>query len=238
MLRFHEISHKKTGRNILELTFEEYGAAEIRLIRIVQSECFNKKGEYINMQIFQDEKGLLRVKTKLARSEENDSFKFPILMPYKHEVVKRLIVGQHKISLHAVVQPLLGKLREIFWIVKGINMVKDIISEGVICERGELRLETCIIDQGNLAWNHNNVDSTTGHFVTFVLIDKNAEERRLENWEISVQMNDRKISTSGVDSQIRGTSSMSQKRLKDVSRGGSHEQCNKFNELEPGSILL
>ncbi|KAG5887259.1 hypothetical protein JTB14_003827 [Gonioctena quinquepunctata] len=61
MLRFYEISHKKTGRNVSELTFEEYEAAEIRLIRIVQSECFNKKGEYINMQIFQDEKGLLEL---------------------------------------------------------------------------------------------------------------------------------------------------------------------------------
>ncbi|KAG5866820.1 hypothetical protein JTB14_006018 [Gonioctena quinquepunctata] len=90
MLRFYEISHKKTGRNVSELTFEEYEAAEIRLIRIVQSECFNKKGEYINMQIFQDEKGLLRVRTKLVCSEENDSFKFPILMPYKHEVVKSI----------------------------------------------------------------------------------------------------------------------------------------------------
>ncbi|KAG5870929.1 hypothetical protein JTB14_038195 [Gonioctena quinquepunctata] len=87
------------------------------------------------MQIFQDAKGLLRVETELVCSEKNDTFKFPFLMRYKHEIVKRLIVEQHKISLHAGVQTLIGKLGELFLIIKGRKMVEDIISECVICER-------------------------------------------------------------------------------------------------------
>ncbi|KAG5867700.1 hypothetical protein JTB14_007528 [Gonioctena quinquepunctata] len=44
---------------------------------------------------------------------------------------------------------------------------------------------------------------------------------------VEVNIRSQRLS-SGVDLQILGTSSTSQKRLKDVSSGGSHEQCNEF----------
>lgn len=43
------------------------------------------KFESLQLQLFGDKNDLLRVKTKLAFIDEHELFKYPILLPNKHE---------------------------------------------------------------------------------------------------------------------------------------------------------
>ncbi|GFU88612.1 integrase catalytic domain-containing protein [Trichonephila clavipes] len=86
------------------------------------------------MQAFRDEDGLLRIRTKLADSYEKEDFKFPILLP-ANDVVVKLIREEHVKAIHAGSSILRIWLREKFWIIRAKILVKQVLSECVICKR-------------------------------------------------------------------------------------------------------
>ncbi|GFW88351.1 integrase catalytic domain-containing protein [Trichonephila clavipes] len=86
------------------------------------------------MQAFRDEDGLLRIRTKLADSYEKEDFKFPILLP-ANDVVVKLIREEHVKTMHAGSSILHAPLREKFWIIRAKRLVKQVLSECVICKR-------------------------------------------------------------------------------------------------------
>ncbi|GFS80188.1 integrase_H2C2 domain-containing protein [Nephila pilipes] len=83
------------------------------------------------MQAFKDE-GLLRVSTKLIYSDENEDFRFPVLLP-TCSIVKELIHEEHRKAMHAGPSILLSILREKFWILKAKRLIILIIAECVAC---------------------------------------------------------------------------------------------------------
>ncbi|GFX76127.1 integrase_H2C2 domain-containing protein [Trichonephila clavipes] len=86
------------------------------------------------MQAFKDEDGLLRIRTKLDNSYEKEDFKFPILLP-ANDVVVKLIREEHVKAMHAGSSILFARLREKFWIIRAKRLVKQVLSECVICRR-------------------------------------------------------------------------------------------------------
>ncbi|XP_055924416.1 uncharacterized protein LOC129956519 [Argiope bruennichi] len=100
----------------------------------MQSNAFQDEKLLAKMQAFKDEDGLLRIRTKLADSCEKEDFKFPILLP-ANDVVVKLIREEHIKAMHAGSSILLARLKEKFWIIRAKRLVKQVLSECVICKR-------------------------------------------------------------------------------------------------------
>ncbi|GFS62152.1 integrase_H2C2 domain-containing protein [Trichonephila inaurata madagascariensis] len=97
----------------------------------LQSNTFQDERLLAKMQAFKDEDGLLRIRTKLADSYEEEDFKFPILLPAS-DVIMKLIREEHVKAMHAGSSTW---LREKFWIIRAKRLVKQVLSECVICKR-------------------------------------------------------------------------------------------------------
>lgn len=134
MLRFIHNCKRVSLKRYGTITHEECEEAENKLIRVIQEESFGN-GENINLEKFKDDHKIWRVKTRLVLGEFEENFKYPILLPSQHVVVKRLIEEYHMKHYHAGVQTLLSILREKYWILKGRKTVRQVISKCTVCKR-------------------------------------------------------------------------------------------------------
>ncbi|GFX54511.1 integrase_H2C2 domain-containing protein [Trichonephila clavipes] len=133
MLRFiHNVSNATKLKG--SLGYEEFKRAEVLVFKSLQSNSFQDERLLAKMQAFRDEYGLLRIRTKLADSYEKEDFKFPILLP-ANDVVVQLIREEHVKAMHAGSSILRARLREKFWIIRAKRLVKQVLSECVICKR-------------------------------------------------------------------------------------------------------
>ncbi|GFT18855.1 integrase catalytic domain-containing protein [Trichonephila clavipes] len=133
MLRFiHNVSNATKLKG--SLGYEEFKRAEVLVFKSLQSNAFQDERLLAKMQAFRDEDGLLRVRTKLADSYEKEDFKFPILLP-ANDVVVKLIREEHVKAMHAGSSILRARFREKFSIIRAKRLVKQVLSECVICKR-------------------------------------------------------------------------------------------------------
>lgn len=82
-----------------------------------------------------DENGLIRLKTKVCEKEDTFAFKYPVILPANHPIVKALILDYHKRNCHAGVQLLMNIIREEFWILGGRRSIRTVISKCIVCKR-------------------------------------------------------------------------------------------------------
>ncbi|GFX61894.1 integrase catalytic domain-containing protein [Trichonephila clavipes] len=134
--RFYENSrtcNKKTG----ELSDDELKKAEITILKKVQDDSFQgEKMQHLkSLSTFTDSNGILRIKTKLIMREDDENFKFPLVLPSDHHVVKSLILYKHQELGHPGVQYLMAALRENDWILKIRRTIKRILKTCIICQR-------------------------------------------------------------------------------------------------------
>ncbi|GBM39184.1 hypothetical protein AVEN_208358-1 [Araneus ventricosus] len=116
------------------LDLEEVEAAEKFILKQVQSQCFSGN-EKLNLQTFLDSDGLLRVKTKISQRSDLPTFRFPILLPSKYDVIGKLIFEKHVELSHAEIQILMSSLRENYWILKSRKTIRQVIRTCAICQR-------------------------------------------------------------------------------------------------------
>ncbi|GFU12878.1 integrase_H2C2 domain-containing protein [Nephila pilipes] len=77
----------KDLRKYSELTNEELLNAQKIIFRVVQKECYSNEETRKNLrglQVFEDEEGILRLKSRLINEEESKYFISPIILPSKH----------------------------------------------------------------------------------------------------------------------------------------------------------
>lgn len=119
----------------------EINEAENKIFRMIQLETLTEEStkRLKTLNCFRDENGLLRIKTKLTESNDLEDFKYPIVLPGQHRLVKLLIQGAHLENLHAGVQILLSKLREKFWIINGRKSVRNERNKCLRCKRYNAR---------------------------------------------------------------------------------------------------
>ncbi|GIX75349.1 hypothetical protein CDAR_507071 [Caerostris darwini] len=118
ILRFiNNIKKRVNERTFCNLNVEECDKAEKIILRKVQRECF-EKNRNLSMQTYLDPDDLLRVKTRIIQRKDQDSFRYPILLPSKHHIVDKLIFEKHVELCHAGIQVLMSTLREEYWIIK------------------------------------------------------------------------------------------------------------------------
>ncbi|GFS77776.1 DUF5641 domain-containing protein [Nephila pilipes] len=77
----------KDLRKYAELTNEELLNAQKIIFRVVQKECYSNeetRKHLRGLQVFEDEEGILRLKSRLINEEESKYFISPIILPSKH----------------------------------------------------------------------------------------------------------------------------------------------------------
>ena len=121
------------------LKTKEIEDAEILLLIIIQSESFIDSEGIKHLEPFRDEKGLLRIKSKINLREDTYNFRFPIILPHNHAGVKLLVKDVHEKHSHAGVGTVLAVLREEFWILKGRRVVGAVIKKCVTCRRHDAK---------------------------------------------------------------------------------------------------
>ncbi|GFY66035.1 DUF5641 domain-containing protein [Trichonephila inaurata madagascariensis] len=115
-----------------ELTVNEIQIAEKKLLKPVQQESFDDtviQNKLKSLNVFTDNEGLMRLKTKIVRRKDDENFKCPIVLPSNHLLVERLIFENHTNSCHSGTQVVLSNLRQQFWVLRGRKTVQRVINQ-------------------------------------------------------------------------------------------------------------
>ncbi|GFY23478.1 integrase catalytic domain-containing protein [Trichonephila clavipes] len=92
LLRFKHNCKNVTGKKHGELTVTENQEANTKALLMIQTESFlSEEKRFKSLQTFKDDHGILRLETKIIYRKDSEEFLRPIVLPPKHEVVKRLI---------------------------------------------------------------------------------------------------------------------------------------------------
>ena len=103
--------------------------------RIVRKNKLVAPSLCINLNLFLDQDGLIRLFTSLANSEHiNYNTKFPILLPCEDQVTRFLVRDFHVIGGHSGIQQTLNSVRSRFWIPKLGQVVPQIIKSCANCK--------------------------------------------------------------------------------------------------------
>ena len=87
------------------------------------------------LNIFVDKNGILKIKSKFERWQDNRQFKYPILLPKDSEVTYMIIRESHVRKSHCGLYSLLTDLRKIFWIPCFFSVVKKVLKICTVCKR-------------------------------------------------------------------------------------------------------
>lgn len=82
-----------------------------------------------------DEYGILRITGRLANSELPLNQRRPIILDYKSDLAKRLVVKAHKELLHGGVQMCTQYLRQKYWILQGRRLLRSTVKTCMKCCR-------------------------------------------------------------------------------------------------------
>ena len=141
--RFYYNSKKLVeSRNKDNLTCNEIKQAEIRIMRMIQAECFSEganDARIKNLQPTTDEDNLIRLNTKIVFRDDMYNFRYPIILPERHEIVDLIINEKHAELNHAGVEITMSALREKFWILGGRKTIRSIISRCASCRRHDAK---------------------------------------------------------------------------------------------------
>ena len=136
----------RSSINHIQLTLQQEESAELKLIKMIQTECFtdeiNKiidgtllKGPLKKLDTFMDDQGVLRVGGRLKFGDFPYAAKYQIVLPSKHPAVILLGRKFHRQFHHVGKEHLLSLLRQRFWIIGGRTMCRQIIRTCVTCQR-------------------------------------------------------------------------------------------------------
>lgn len=129
---------KNVNKNLSrDLSLPEIDRAEIAILSLVQRESFKgeKDDKLKQLRPIVDCHGLIRAKSGVAFRDDVYDFKFPIILPSDHPVVKMLIINAHNELLHAGTSLIMTNLRERFWILKSRKTIRNCIRNCVKCQR-------------------------------------------------------------------------------------------------------
>ncbi|XP_065054025.1 uncharacterized protein LOC135682870 [Rhopilema esculentum] len=146
ILRFIKNLKSKLNQDSIEtkqmLSLDEIEKARELWINEVQSYIpqetdFEKSSNLLGL--FYDDKGIIRCKGRIENADLPYETRFPILLPRKHHFTDLVIWESHIIVKHNGLRETLNEVRASFWIIKGRQKVKKIISKCVHCKKIEGR---------------------------------------------------------------------------------------------------
>ncbi|CAG2211230.1 unnamed protein product [Mytilus edulis] len=132
----------------LNLKVQDIHNAEMTIIRFVQNQHFDDEVQRLKAKLnvkrtsrlfkldsYIDEKGILRVGGRLARSNLTETSKHPIILPKQSTLSYSIIQGIHRSIGHLGKNAILTELRQKYWIIGANGIIKNIVSKCVICRK-------------------------------------------------------------------------------------------------------
>ncbi|MCP4486957.1 MAG: transposase family protein, partial [Gammaproteobacteria bacterium] len=95
----------------------------------------NKNARAKQLGLYQDKDGILRCEGRLHHSSLPHDAKFPILLPNKSHFTSLVIQHHHKKMHHCGTQQTLASVRQRFWIIKGGQAVRSVLTKCLPCKR-------------------------------------------------------------------------------------------------------
>lgn len=148
-------------KDILPLNIEELQRASKILVKLCQWQAFweeiialqgkrniAKNSKLLSLNPFLDLEGILQVGGRLQNSNLHFNQLHPIILPNHHKFTKMLITHEHRKNLHAGPQALLAIIRLNYWPLSGLNTIKQVLRNCIVCFRVRPRGFECIM--GNL----------------------------------------------------------------------------------------
>ena len=142
----------KKSRNVEKyVSAEETHSAEVMLIKDIQKRAFGKELEFIQskgvsgkrpaivnqLNLFADEKGVMRCRSRLENAPLLEASKTPILLPSKTYFSELVVAQAHEKVFHDGVRETLSAVREKYWILRGREVVKRFVRRCKKCVRFE-----------------------------------------------------------------------------------------------------
>ncbi|XP_029055232.2 uncharacterized protein LOC114882514 [Osmia bicornis bicornis] len=148
IFRFYYNIKCKNKKTSGSLVISEIQEAHLRIIRLVQLESFptelnnlengksvNRKSRLSNLNPFIDDKGLIRVGSRLKHAQLRYNLKYPIVLPHKHHITELIIRQVHINQFHSGIQATLHTIRHKYWPLAGKSIVKQVIHNCIRCSR-------------------------------------------------------------------------------------------------------
>ena len=169
IMRFASKKWRETRKE--DISVAEIQAAETKLIQLMQKRAYGKEIECIlsgdravkNMKRLEkldpmvDENGVLRVGGRLSQAKESEQFRFPIILPKKAILTRRLIEWHHKRIEHRGRHSTVNRLREQgYWVVSGNREVGAVVYQCVRCRW--LRGRALGQKMAGLPWSRTTVE--------------------------------------------------------------------------------
>ncbi|XP_028512935.1 uncharacterized protein LOC110232368 [Exaiptasia diaphana] len=120
-----------------ELTANEVKLAEESWVKAAQKSLKDQNNfKELSIQLgLVEQAGVLRCQGRLVNSELSMDAKNPIILPKDHRFTELIVIDSHDRVLHSGLRATLAQVREKFWIPRGRQVVKGLVSKCVTCKR-------------------------------------------------------------------------------------------------------
>ena len=146
VLQFIRNLRKREPRpKTLELLAEQLIQAEKMWIRCTQSSAFQAEIRQLaiggtnpmvkQLRLFIDTDNIVRCEGRISQSTLPESAKRPILLPSKHRFTELVIREKHDVVHHDGIKETLNCVREKYWILRGREAVKRVVTKCVTCKK-------------------------------------------------------------------------------------------------------
>ena len=126
-------NEKRTGR----LEADELKCAEIEWLKSVQSDLKQQTNfkQLVSELGIKEDRAILRCEGRLVNSDLESEARRPVILPRQHRFTRLVIEECHQRVHHSGVRATLAELRSRYWVPRGRQVVKRILSECVTCRR-------------------------------------------------------------------------------------------------------
>jgi hypothetical protein len=126
------------SREVGRLRVAELAAAREFWDKLTQSRWFpeilrtgtaSKQSNMYQLNVFVDQKGIIRCHSRLSRSDLSYEAINPILLPKNDPYTRLIILNAHEKVIHPGVQDTLAEVREMYWVLQGRSQVRKLIRQ-------------------------------------------------------------------------------------------------------------
>ncbi|XP_055686819.1 uncharacterized protein LOC129792077 [Lutzomyia longipalpis] len=152
---------ENTARRTGPLQVSELDRARLQIVKAAQQESFaedihnlqrnkevSRKSSIRNLNPFLDDEGILRVGGRIEKSNLKYNQKHQILLHSNHHLTELIVRKCHADTLHGGHQLVLSFVRQQYWPIRGINIVKKIARNCIQCFKTNPKLSEQMM--GNL----------------------------------------------------------------------------------------
>ncbi|XP_070384802.1 uncharacterized protein [Dermacentor albipictus] len=134
--------NSNTKRFVLQASALQFEAFQEELQCLCRSTGMPSDSPMRDLSVIYDDDGVMRVGGRLGAADLSYNVKHPVLLPSRHPFTELTISAAHRRLLHAGALETLTELREMYWIVRGRQMVKKVLKKCVTCNRFNSRAAT------------------------------------------------------------------------------------------------